>query len=230
MNTGMTQIILESLVNAHQRIFDTDSLMQLIGVPDEKRATVVRSLSRLEDRKVITRISKGIYALNKNSKLTKREVPVTEKDILIYYVQENQGVTIGYDLFNRNNISTQVSKKKVVLSTKIKQKERNIRNVSVHQLPLQLNQDIKRAIEALEIIQNAEKIQDFNDSGFREYMEEYVKNYNPAAIRSVLKHTRYKKQTIYNLDKILTLFQVESGLKPLLKKTSKYERNRAYAA
>ena len=59
--------------------------------------TLLKTLNRLEEEKIITTYSKGIYQINYDE-------PLKEDPIISYYASEFKGVVVGYDLYNKFKI------------------------------------------------------------------------------------------------------------------------------
>lgn len=211
-----------------ERIIDTDILLDELNLPKTKKQAALKELSRLEGMHELTRLTKGVYAKAEISKITKKNKPVSEADIIRYYTKENNGFTIGYDLYNRKNVSTQVSKKKTVFSSVLKKETRNIKSITVKKVSIDLTPKKREFIEVLEIIENSNRIQDFNETGFYNFMKEFVETYDRNTMTDILNSLNYKKQTIYNLHKIISAFGKESGLENHLNATSHYKENKAY--
>ena len=102
--------------------------------------------------------------------------------------------------------------------------------ITVKKVDMAITEKNKLYIEVLEIIENSNAIQDFNNRGFFKLMEEFVGRYDIQTMTYILNNLSYKKQTIFNLNKILEKFGKESGLERYLNATSRYKVNKAYEA
>lgn len=218
----------ESIPKLDMRVFDADIFLKEIDIPKNKKEVALKELQRLEKDKVIQRVTNGVYAQRRISRVTKKERPPSEDEIVDYYTKKLEGMIVGYDLYNRLNLSTQISKKKIVLSSNIEKKKRTINSVTVKKIDLTLDEKMKKIIEMLEVVENANEIQDFNSSNFSAYISGSVDFYDKTLAIKILDNMNYKKQTIYNLDKILNYFGKDSGLEKFLNKTSRYKENLAY--
>lgn len=227
---SIAERVKEELPSSNERIIDTDIFLDEMNIPIAKRKAALRELSRLESDRKLDRLAKGVYAKSEISNLTKKNKPVSDKEIVRYYTKDNRGLTIGYDLYNRRNISTQVSKKKTILSTRLKKASRTVKSIKVKKTDLNLDNHIKDYLEILEIVENSDTIQDFNTYGFYNLMIDFSENYDAETMNYILDRSSYKKQTIYNIHKILRLFGKNSGLEKYLNTTSRYKETLAYEA
>lgn len=226
----VAKTIRNALQETEGRVLDSDIFFEEINLNDSQRSAAERELSRLNKTNEISRLTNGVYAKKEISRITKKEKIVSEREIVSYYTKNNSGFTVGYDLYNRNNISTQISKKKTIVSSLLKKDKRTVKSVTVKKSNVRISKDIRMVIETLEIIENSDKIQDFNEIGFLNYMKNFVNYYDRSAVIETLNNFNYKKQTIYNLTKIMKLLGKDSDLEMLLNKTSDYKENKAYEA
>lgn len=189
------------------------------GIPE---TTFYKAVSRLAKDGEIERITKGIYCKPKKGRFG--TTVSNEKDILEYFLGENKnkGVVIGYWLFNKYGLTTQVSKIIELYSSVTIQKERNIRNVTIKKANLRFNSTTVRMIELLEILQEYKNIQDLNMNRFIKFIEETVKYYDEKTVERVIKSVGYKKGTLASLRNILDFFNLENNIDKYLNGTSKY--------
>ena len=183
--------------------------------------TFYKSLERLSKSDILVHLTKGVYYRPFESEYG--IVHISEENIVDYYTGSNKGIVIGYDLFNRYNLSTQISKQYTVLSTTLKENKKNFGNVNVYKIYINLNREVIRTIEVLEILQNYQKIEDVNENAFYSFIEDYSKEYREETLDYVLKNRNYKKATIYFLKKCLDLFGVRNNLNKYLSELSSYK-------
>ena len=80
---------------------------------------------------------------------------------------------------------------------------KSIRNVVVHQVPLEFSKEITSMIHGLEVLQNFNEIQDINYSAFLAYTEQLAKSFNAGAFEKIVSAKKYKKSTISFFREIL---------------------------
>lgn len=227
---SIAEKIKNEIPNMNERIIDTDIFLEDLDIPRAKKNAALRELSRLEKNNTLTRLAKGIYAKSEVSSLTNKNKPISDKEIIRYYTKDNKGLTAGYDLYNRKNVSTQVSKTKTILSNRLKKEERTVKMITVKHTDIEMNDQVQGYIEILEIVENSNIIQDFNKQGFYQLMLNFSEIYNSHIMNYVLENLNYKKRTISNIHKILGLLGIDSGLEKHLNTTSRYKENVAYEA
>ncbi len=182
-----------------------------------------KSLERMVKKGELSKISKGVYCRPKITRFGK--IPVTEENILNYYVGEKNmtGVVIGYRLYNKYGITNQVSKTIEVYSNVLQGKKKVIQNIIINKINLSINSETKRVIEQLEILQNYNNIEDINKNRFRAFIKTIVQHYCDQVFIKVVKNMNYKKSTIAFLENILNQNNVRNTLSQFLNKTSKYK-------
>lgn len=193
---------------------------KLLSVPE---LTFFKVLERMVKDSKLTRISKGIYCRPKASRFG--AINSSEKEIIEYYIGEKNksGLVIGYLLYNRYGLTTQISKKMELYSNLIPEQKKVIQNIFINRANIIFTDSVVKAIEAFEILQNYNEIEDINSAKLREYLKGFVQNYNDTATNQVLTHMHYKKRTIAFLEKILEYYKVENTLYKYLSRTSVYK-------
>jgi hypothetical protein len=187
------------------------------GIPE---TIFYKALSRLAKNGEIERITKGIYCKPKKGRFG---ITISnEKDILEYFLGKNKGVVIGYRLFNKYKLTTQVSKNIELYSSVIIQKKRNIRNVAIKKANLRFNITTIRMVELLEILQEYKNIEDLNTNSFIKFIEETIKYYDEKIVVKIIKSIGYKKGTLASLRNILEFFNLENNIDKYLNGISKY--------
>lgn len=204
------------------KIIDTQKLYseKLSEMPEP---TFYKVVSRMAEKGELQRLTKGIYCKPKQGRFG--VVISNEKNILEYYLGEkgNQGVIIGYQLFNKYGLTTQISKVVEVYSRNISQNNKTIKNVKARKVNLKFDSITIKMIEFLEILQEYMNIEDLNKKRFIKYLEETVKYYDEQVIEKILNSMNYKKGTIASLKNVLDYYSVNNNLAKHLNGTSKYK-------
>ena len=116
-----------------------------------------------------------------------------------------------------------ISKTITVMSSALKGLTKSIRNVVVHQVPLEFSKEITSMVHGLDVLQNFSTIQDINYSAFLAYAEQLAKNFNACAFTEIVSAKTYKKSTISFLREILNYHKVENNLDEYLSSLSEYK-------
>ena len=182
--------------------------------------TYYKTLERMCKKGILVHLTEGLYYRPKNIRFG--TVPISEKDIVDHYIQDNQGIVIGYRLFNQNGLTTQISKRVEVLSSAVPGKKKNIHNVYVMNISISLTPETIPIIETLEILQNYKSIEDINNTALAAYMKDFARQYSDEDAVYVLKNRKYKKSTIAFLESFLNYFKVENTLNQFLSSLSSY--------
>ena len=104
-------------------------------------------MERMVKEKQLVRLSKGIYFKNCEN------FSYNVNTILNYYFGENNdnGMYIGYQLYSKYGISDAIKDYFELYSTIVDQDKKNIGNIAISKVPMELNYDNTRIIEAFEI-------------------------------------------------------------------------------
>ena len=183
----------------------------------------LKTLERLNKEGKITRISKGVYCKPKRTRFGL--LLAGENEFVQYYVGENNkfGFEIGYKLYNKYKLTTQISKKVEIYSQKSNVENRTVKNITVKKLDSFYKPNMLSTIELLEILENYYKIEDLNSKNFITYCTHAVRDFNEKTFEQIYKRLNYKKRTIAFLKQVLDSHGVSNGLKKHLNGTSKYE-------
>lgn len=192
---------------------------ELSNIPE---TTFFKVLERMVKQNALSRISKGIYC---RPKTTRFGVTMTSEHEIIQYFTGNRqnGVVVGYRLYNRKGLTSQVPKTTEVYSNLITEDQKAVGNVSILKLNMQLGESKAKMIETLEILQNYSQIEDMDDLAFSSYLREAANEYVDEAANEVLSGMKYKKRTIAFLETILNHYAVKNTLSKYLSGTSRYE-------
>lgn len=182
--------------------------------------TYYKALERMCKKGILVHLTKGLYYRPKNIRFG--TVPISEKDIVDHYIKDNQGIVVGYRLFNQKGLTTQISKRVEVLSSAVPGKKKNIHNIYVMNISISLTPETIPIIETLEILQNYTSIEDINNTALAAYMKDFARHYADEATVYVLKNRKYKKSTIAFLKSFLNYFKVENTLNQFLSSLSSY--------
>ena len=182
--------------------------------------TYYKTLERMCKKGFLVHLTKGLYYRPKNTRFG--TVPISEKDIVDHYIKDNQGIVVGYRLYNQKGLTTQISKRVEILSSAVPGKKKNIHNVYVININISLTPETIPIIETLEILQNYKSIEDINNTALAAYMKDFARQYADEATVYVLKNRKYKKSTIAFLESFLNYFKVENTLNQFLSSFSSY--------
>lgn len=197
------------------------SLLHLEQLSNIPALAFYKSLERLVTRGELLRVSKGIYSRPKKTRFG--SIGSSEEEIINHYTNNKNGVIVGYRLFNNIGLTTQVPKKTKIYSTQIKENQKKIGNISISRLNVKLEESAIKQIEALEVLENYQKIEDINYSSFVAYTKKIAKQYNEKAFGKVILNMNYKKRTIAFLQMILNHYNVRNTLSKYLSSTSNYK-------
>lgn len=178
-------------------------------------------IERLKNKGKLTRVSKGIYVIPKEGEFG--VIPITEEDIIDDYIENEKGMVIGYRLYNRLKLTTQIPFYFEIYSSMITENCKFIQNVTIKYVDLEFTEDVRRMVEYLEVLENFSFIQDLNYLQFINFTEKFITNYDDLLLEKVLKKIKYKKATLSFLNNILNFYNIENNIMNYLSSFSTYK-------
>jgi hypothetical protein len=210
-----------------------------------------KALERLVKDGTLTRISKGMYTLEtevaatmessapvqKIARIDAYEQAVSyeqaisfehsegDESMLNYYFGENNdnGMYIGSRLYYKFGLTDILSEDIELYSNAITKETSNVGHIHVKRINIELTYENTRVIEALEILQNYEKIENLNKVKFAKYAKAFARGYQDEAAVYVLTNIKYKKNTIAFMKKILDMYNKVNSLQKFLSYASRYK-------
>ncbi len=206
--------------NPNQLIF-ANSFYQIHLQEDVTEASYYKTLERLCAYGELLKVAKGVYCRPKKTRYGL--VPPSEEDIINSFTKDESGTVIGYTLYNRLQLTTQIGNKTEVLTSKIDGQKKTIGNVVLQFCQLRYTDEIIEAISMMEVLQNFSVIQDMNMNVFLKYTQRFAERYHEEAFEDVCAAIRYKKRTIAFLKSNLEYYGIKNNLGRHLSTLSEYQ-------
>lgn len=193
---------------------------RLAHIPE---ATFYKALERMTKSAALVRLAKGVYCIPKKTRFG--IVRSSEQEIINYYTgtMGEYGVVVGYDLYRKYALTTQISYKIEMYSNRIEAEQKRIGNVLIRRAQLQMTPAERNMVEVFEILEHYRQIENFNNVAFLRYIRMIAQNYDESAALKVQRVLQYKKRTIAFMTMILDNFNVCHNLRKMLSGTSKYK-------
>ncbi len=179
-----------------------------------------KTLDRLEKSGDVIRLAKGLYYRPKKTRYG--TVPIGEEQIINHFISNNQGMMIGYRMYMKKGLTTQISKRVGLLSTVVREQRRTIDHITISKISMELTPTVISTIETFEILQNYHTIEDLNTSSLAEYLQRFSLAYTDETTDYSLSHRSYKKSTIAFLAHCLDYLGVSNNLRKYLSPLSDY--------
>lgn len=180
-----------------------------------------KTLERMTKSGELAKASRGVYYKPRISKYG--VVPLSKKDIVSAFTQNNQGMEIGYTLYNRLNLTTQVSKNVTILSSVIDGATKSIGNVTVEYNELEFSKPVTELVSALEVFNNFYSIEDINYTAFLNFTQNFAETFNAEIFDMVYRNIKYPKSTIAFAEEVLNYYNIYNNLKKYLSALSNYK-------
>ena len=146
----------------------------------------------------------------------------SEQEIVEQFTGENNGVVIGYSLYNALGVTTQVSKRVEAYSSIADERLKQIGNVTIRKANLIYHESMKDMIRLLELLHNYRDIQDINCSALLRSTERLAESYKDETFLEAQKEIGYQKWTIAFLKEVLDYYRIPNTLDHHLSALSAY--------
>ena len=180
-----------------------------------------QTLSRMCKSGYLHRLSKGVYCRPEKTRFGL--VLPSESKITETFTEKEQGVIVGYALYNSLGLTTQISKIIEIYSSLLDENVKQIGNIILKKFLLKYDESSQMAIKMLEILYHYKEIEDINNKQFIKFCEAYAKQYSEAATEYILQHISYPKWTIAFLREVLNYYHVDNNLSKYLSALSEYK-------
>lgn len=182
-------------------------------------ATFLKYLERLPVKNYLKKIGKGVYCRAVSTPFG--IMGVSTKDIENHFISDNKdGMLIGYKLYTKYNLTTQIAKTAEVYSRIATHNVQTIGSVKVKKL--EYRKAILFQLEIFEILENYRIIQELDKVNLYKFCTSIAKSYNERKTLEAYRLGKYKKRTLAFLKHILDYFSVPNNLGLLLNGLSKY--------
>lgn len=173
--------------------------------------TFCKILSRLEDEGIIKTYSKGLYIISSDN--------IKEDPIIAFYANENTGVVVGYKMYNELGITEHIEKPIVIYTNAMETTTKNIGDdYKLILFDAMFDEDIKKLIICLELIENGRHIIDYDLKRIYEILQDYLQYYDNLSFETIAENIRYSLSTIATLDELLSKLHVPNRALEIAKK------------
>lgn len=173
--------------------------------------TFCKILSRLEDEGILKPYSKGLYIINSGN--------IKEDPVIAFYANENTGLVVGYKLYNDLGITEHAEKPIVIFTNAMETTTKNIGNdYKLILFDAMFDDNIKKLIICLELIENGRKIIDYDLKRIYEVIQDYLQYYDNFSFETIVENIRYSLSTIATLDELLSKLHVPNRVMEIAKK------------
>ena len=127
----------------------------------------------------------------------------SEKEIIAAFTENGVGMAVGYVLYNKLRLTTQVSKNIQIYTSALDEQKKQIGNVFLQKCDMVFSPEVVRMVAMLEVLQNYDRIEDWNESQFKKLCAEFAGQYDEKVFEYVLSNISYSEQTIARLKAII---------------------------
>lgn len=214
--------IVRDLIDRQQKntLFNTREIYKLL----EKHVNELnfyKVIGRMAKESLLVRAGKGLYYKPLE---TKYGTKFMDEDTLISNIIKGKPhLEVGYHLYNKHRLTTQISKKRLIYVQGMNQDRMIINHlVFVHQ-KVDLNDEMNvRIIEFMEILEHFSDIQDLNHAMFLDAAKHFSRHYDEMPFHVVVGKMKYKKRTLAFLKDILDTYHIPNTIDRYLSTLSDY--------
>jgi hypothetical protein len=203
------------IIDAHQ--------IYLSKCKDVPEQTYYKTISRMTKSGEIARLTKGIYCRPKTGRFG-RHIS-SEKQILEHYLGKDgkNGVVVGYRMYNKYKLTTQISKRIDVYSNVSEQEKKKVLDVTIKKANIKFDTSSIKMIELLDFLENVNKIEELNKRHAIRFIEDAAALYNDQSLEKLVRAIGYKKSTLASLRNVLDYYKINHSIGKYLNSVSKYK-------
>ncbi|MBE6530445.1 MAG: hypothetical protein E7680_07625 [Ruminococcaceae bacterium] len=164
--------------------------------------TLLKILNRLEEERIVTSISKGIYHIGPQI--------LNEDKIISKYTSNGKGMLIGYSLFNSIGLTDYEDESIEIYSNAVAANQHNIGHISIKRFNVKFDGQMIDLISLLEILDAGFEIIGCNYMAYLEIESLLCPSYSDHFFKKVIKAHRYQYSTVLRLSEILKREQISN--------------------
>lgn len=190
------------------------------NIPEQ---TYYKTISRMTINGELERLTKGIYCKPKIGRFGK--IVSSEKHVLEYYLGDKgkNGVIVGYKMYNKYKLTTQISKVIQVYSNVSEQEKKKVINVEIRKANVRFDHSLIKMVELLDFLENINNIEELNRKNAIRFIEDAIKLYSDKILEKLLKTIGYKKSTLASLENVLNYYKISHSVGKHLNELSNYK-------
>ncbi|CDR30965.1 hypothetical protein SAMN02745122_0315 [Acholeplasma oculi] len=177
--------------------------------------TLLKILNRLEDEKIVSSITKGVYIVNSDQHID------IDNAIKEYYADHFSGMMVGRAMYNYYDIGDQDDDTIQIYTNKIVSNNKSINKYHLIKFNTFFYDEVVSLITALELIEKVGSIKDIDYIRYHEEKESGIKSYSDEIIKEIITHHPYKYSTITTLDELLNRYSIKNNLINIYKENYK---------
>ncbi|MFH5881197.1 hypothetical protein [Liberiplasma polymorphum] len=178
-------------------------------------------LSRMVKNNRLIKVAKGLYYSPEYK--DGNQVPLTHKHIKKFMLPyHGLGFAVGESLYYRLKLTSTKPSNYTYYVNHIEEKTRTIQNTKFIRIYSEINADIIKHIEFIDILEHFDSIHNINLEGFNHYISSFITTYDENIMKHTIKVIKPKKRTIAFLKEILDGNSIDNSSGLYLSTTSKY--------
>ena len=169
----------------------------------------LKILNRLQDEKILTLVSKGVYLIGEGD---------VDEAIRRNYMDDCNGMTVGRQMLYEQGIVSQPPEVIEIRTRGISSKHKTVGKYRLTYTDLYFGEAEKNLIRILNIIEIAHTLSADEQVACAQFLKENLPGYNEFRLEDVLRAIRYSYATIITLDTMLTAAKIKNNVIRIYKK------------
>lgn len=183
--------------------------------------TYYKCLERLVEDGTLSKAARGVYYFPYTEK--EQSFPIKLQGIEKSLTADESGMPVGYALYNKLGLTTQVPFKREYLTSRIEGDKKQIGKCTAYRLNVKFDKPTVDTLSVLEVLEHYKEIPDLDEGAFMDYSKTVAESFDEKVLAKLLKKRRYKKSTIAFLRNLLNFYNIKNELNQYLSEYSFYD-------
>lgn len=183
--------------------------------------TYYKCLERLVADGTLSKAARGVYYFPYT--FEGRSFPIKLSGIEKSLTDDESGMPVGYALYNKLGLTTQVPFQREYLTSQIEGDRKQIGKCTAYRLNVKFDKQTVDILSSLEVLEHYKEIPDLDEGAFMKFTKTVASSFDEKALGRLLKKRRYKKSTIAFLRNVLNFYHIKNELNEYLSELSIYD-------
>ncbi len=183
--------------------------------------TYYKCLERLVEDGTLSKAARGVYYFPYT--VGDQSFPIKLQGIEKSLTGDESGMPVGYALYNKLGLTTQVPFRREYLTSRIDEDKKQIGKCTAYRLKVKFDKPTIDTLSALEVLEHYKEIPGLDEGAFMDYSKTVAESFDEKVLAKLLKKRRYKKSTIAFLRNLLNFYNIKNELNEYLSEYSFYD-------
>ena len=156
--------------------------------------TYYKCLERLVEDGTLSKAARGVYYFPYEDQYGRVAIGIGK--IAKSLTANESGMPVGYALYNKLGLTTQVPFRREYLTSRIDGGKKQIGKCTAYRLDVKFDKPTVDTLSALEVLEHYNEIPALDEGAFMDYSQTVAESFDEKVLAKLLKIRRYKKSTI----------------------------------